>query len=284
MPVGRLRPVAGRVVAVTGGARGIGAAVATVLARLGARVAIGDRDTAAAQALARRLGGAVLALPLDVTSTASYRRFLDTVEQRLGPLEVLVNNAGVMWVGPFEEEPDEAVERQFAVNTLGVIRGTRLAAPRMQAAGGGHLVTIASAASRISPRGQASYAATKHAVYGYLSAVRAELRGTGVDVSVVMPTVVRTELARGTGHGVVPLLESEHVARAVLSALVRPRFEVFVPGYVGGLVRLLALLPQPLRDLATRFALPNQLVEADRAARRDYERAALFTDPSVPPA
>jgi NADP-dependent 3-hydroxy acid dehydrogenase YdfG len=193
------------VIAVTGAGRGIGRAIAARLAAAGAAVAIGDLDAEVAEDTAGVIGahpgGRLLGLPLDVTDTPSFEDFLRTVETQLGPIDVLINNAGIMWVGPFEEEPEEAALRQFDVNVHGVLRAMKLVIPGMQKRGRGHVVNIASAASRVAPAGEATYAATKHAIHGYSTAVRAELRGTGVHVSLVMPGVVDTELAVGTATG-----------------------------------------------------------------------------------
>ncbi|HMS60871.1 MAG TPA: SDR family oxidoreductase [Solirubrobacteraceae bacterium] len=270
-----VEPIAGRVVAVTGGARGIGEAIARTLAGRGARVVIGDVDEAAVRATAASIGGGTIGRALDVRSTESVAAFLDHVEATLGPVDVLVNNAGVMWVGDFEDEPEAAADRMFDVNFHGVARGVRLAAPRMRARGSGHIVTVASVASHVAPAGEATYAASKHAVLGYLTAVRQELRGTAVRLSVVMPIVVKTELAAGTSPGGMPALEPQDVADAVLGAIERPRFEVFVPARVGALTRLLALLPQRGRDLLYARLVPDQAKETDAGARRAYEERVL---------
>jgi NAD(P)-dependent dehydrogenase (short-subunit alcohol dehydrogenase family) len=270
-----VRPVAGRVVAVTGGARGIGAATAQALAQKGARVAIGDLDAGLAEATAARIGREAVGLRVDVTDSASFRTFLEEVERRLGPLDVLVNNAGVMWVGAFEQEPEDAALRQFDVNFHGVVRGMKLAIPGMRRRGGGHVVNVASVASKLPPAGEASYAASKHAVYGYSMAVRQELRGTGVDLSVVMPVVVETELAAGTGQGRSKRLQPEEVAEAVVGALERPRFDVFVPRSIAGWSRVLEVLPQPGRDLLYRTMMPDQVKETDQEAREGYEQRAV---------
>lgn len=266
------RTLVGRVVAVTGGARGIGRAVAAHLAAGGAHVAIGDRDTEQARAGAAQLPGKVEAFDCDVTDTSSFSAFLEAVRERLGPIDVLVNNAGLMWVGPFEQEPEEAARRQIEVNLHGTIRGVKLAAPAMRARGSGHIVTIASAAARLSPAGESTYAATKHGVLGYMSGVRSELRGSGVELSVVMPGVVETELAAGTATGAARLLTPEEVARAVAALVCRPRFEVSLPAYVGPLARWAQVLPQRLRDVLLRLAVPDQLAALpDKRVRHSYE-------------
>lgn len=261
----------GRVVAVTGGAAGIGRAIAEQLAAVGAKVAIGDRDGIGARRAAAEIAGDVAGFDLDVTDTAAFTTFLDAVQAKWGRVDVLVNNAGVMWVGPFDAEPEEAARRQLDVNLHGVIRGVKAAAPLMRARGGGHIVTIASAASKVAPPGEATYAATKHGVLGYLRAVRAELAGSGVELSVIMPGVVDTELARGTAAGAAKLLQPADVARVVVSVIERPRFEVTVPRFIGPLTAIVELLPQAARDFLLARMVPNQVASVDKRSRDDYE-------------
>lgn len=273
----RARPLTGRVIAVTGAGHGIGRAIAARLAAAGAAVAIGDLDAEAAKetagAIGTHPGGRLLGLPLDVTETLSFTDFLRTVETQLGPIDVLINNAGIMWVGPFAEEPEEAALRQFDVNVHGVLRGMKLVLPGMRERGRGHVVNIASAASRVAPAGEATYAATKHAIHGYSTAVRAELRGTGVHVSLVMPGVVDTELAVGTATGPTRRLTTDQVADVVLDVVLRPRFEVFVPRQVAALTWLAALLPGRARDAMYRLLVPDQLAAlSDRSVRAAYEQ------------
>ncbi|MBS9536114.1 SDR family oxidoreductase [Mycobacterium sp. M1] len=263
--------VRGRVVAVTGGAAGIGRAIAEQLAAAGARVAIGDRDAVGARRAASEISGEVTGLVLDVTDSAAFAGFLDAVETQWGTVDVLVNNAGVMWVGDFDTEPEDVVRRQLDVNLHGVIRGVQAAAPRMRARGTGQIVTIASAASKVSPPGEATYAATKHGVLGYLRAVRAELRGSGVELSVIMPGVVDTDLARGTATGAVRLLQPSEVARAVVSVIERPRFEVTMPRHLGRALALAELVPQVVRDFILDRMVPNQITGTDQTARQHYQ-------------
>jgi short-subunit dehydrogenase len=188
-----------------------------------------------------------------------------------------------MWVGPFDREPETARRRQFDVNVHGVINGVSLAAPAMRSRGAGHIVTVASAASKLAPPGESSYAATKHAVLGYLSGVRAELRGSGVELSVIMPTVVDTELATGTHPGAVALLQPADVARAVVRTIAHPRFEVTVPRYIGPLLRVVNVLPAALRDRVLHGMVPDQVAAVrDSSSRTDYEHKV--TTPAHPPA
>src|SRR5947209_20041935 len=119
------RPLAGKVAAITGGARGIGRATAAALVARGVRVAIGDLDAGLAEQTAAELGGGTVGLPLDVTDRSSFEGFLTEVETRLGPLDVMVNNAGIMPVGPFLEESDAIARRQVDINLHGVIVGSK---------------------------------------------------------------------------------------------------------------------------------------------------------------
>ena len=265
----------GKVVAVTGGARGIGKAIAARFTTAGARVAIGDRDREAAADTAAELG--VAAFGLDVTDPDSFADFLEAVRRDLGPVDVLVNNAGIMWVGSFDEEPDTVARAQLEVNLLGVINGIKAAAPAMREAGHGHLITVASAASILPTPGEATYAATKHGVLGYLKAVRTEMRGTGVHFTAVMPAVVDTVLAAGTGAGAGPLLRPDDVAAAVVDAVTRPRLEITVPGFIGPVTRLVGLLPQPIRDRVFGAMVPDQVAQARAEARAGYETSAFTT-------
>src|SRR5829696_1163800 len=277
------RSLTGKVVAITGGARGIGRATAAALVRKGAKVAIGDIDVALAEQTATELGGGTLALPLDVTDRASFARFLDEVEARLGPLDVLVNNAGIMSLGRFVDESDATAARQIDINLHGVIYGSKLALARFVPRRSGHLVNIASTAGKSGVPGGATYSATKHAVVGLTEAIRGELRGTGVETSVVMPVPVNTELAAGLvrGRGLTATVEPEDVADAIVAALERPRHDVYVPKAIVAGVRLGALLPRRLAEAVNRSAKTDRiLAEADLSARAAYEQRAAASEPS----
>ncbi len=223
----------GRVVAVTGGARGIGFAIAALLNRHGARVAIGDVDANAVADAGGRLGLEVAA-ELDVTDPGSFAHFLDTVEERLGPIDVLVNNAGIIAVGPAVDESDDVTRRVLAVNAYGVMLGTKLAIARMRPRRRGHVVNIASLGALLPVPGIATYTATKHAVLGYTDAVRLENRRSGIRFSVVMPALTNTEMVTGIGHARgIENIEPDDVAKAVLGLIGKPRTRVIVPRSFG---------------------------------------------------
>jgi NAD(P)-dependent dehydrogenase (short-subunit alcohol dehydrogenase family) len=269
------RSLSGKVVAITGGARGIGKATAAALVRKGCRVSIGDVDLTLAEQTAAELGGGTVALPLDVTDRASFVAFLDEIERRLGPIDVMVNNAGIMPVTPFLEESEDSIVRQVDINLHGVITGTQLAIGRMGPRGAGHIVNIASQAGKAGIPGIATYSATKHGVVGLSEAVRAELRDTGLEVSCVMPTLVNTELTSGVGQRLIRPVEAEDVANAIVDALEVGRFDVFVPRVNAGLFKFTALLPRAAREwLARAMGVDKLMMQADHEARRRYEERA----------
>jgi NAD(P)-dependent dehydrogenase (short-subunit alcohol dehydrogenase family) len=269
------RSLNGKVVAITGGARGIGKATAAALVRRGARVAIGDVDLALAEQTAAGLGGATVALPLDVTDRASFESFLDEAERQLGPLDVVINNAGIMPVTPFVEESEDSFRRQIEINLIGVIHGTQLAMARMIPRDSGHIVNIASQAGKVATPGIATYSATKHAVVGLTEAVRAELRGREIEVSCVLPTVVNTELTAGVGQKWVKPVEATDVADAIVEALELPHFDVYVPKSNGTLIRSAALMPRAAAEWVARAMGTDKLMtEVDQGARAAYEERA----------
>ncbi len=184
---------------------------------------------------------------------------------------MLILSAGIMWVGRYHEEPEEIVAAQVGVNLLGVIGAVKGAAPLMARRGSGHIITIASAASLLGPPGEATYAATKHGVLGYLKTVREELRGSGVKISAIMPGVVDTELAAGTATGAAKLLTPREVTKAVVRTIAAPKFQVTVPGFIRPLNAAVGLLPQRAQDWVSRLMVPNQVKRADLQARQEYE-------------
>jgi NAD(P)-dependent dehydrogenase (short-subunit alcohol dehydrogenase family) len=267
------RSLVGSVVAITGGGRGIGRATATALIAQGARVAIGDIDAALAERTAEELGSGSVGLPLDVTDRASFAAFLDQAQERLGGLDVLINNAGIMPIGPFVEETDATAARILDINLTGVIFGSKLALERFSERGSGHLVNIASTAGKAGVAGGATYCASKHAVVGLTEAIRQETRRTGIDVTVVMPHVVNTELGSGLSdtRGV-KLVQPEEVADAIVDALQTGRYEVFVPRAMGWLLRSKALVPIAVSEWVAHLIKGDRvLVNPDRGARAAYE-------------
>jgi NAD(P)-dependent dehydrogenase (short-subunit alcohol dehydrogenase family) len=274
------RSLTGKVAVVTGGARGIGQALARALAREGAIVAIGDLDAAGAEAAAAELGGRSLGLALDVTDRPAFAAFLDDVERRLGPLDILVNNAGIMPLTPLDEEDDASVTRQLEINLHGVIFGTQEAMRRMRPRDTGHIVNVASLAGRAAAPGLATYCATKHAVIGLSEAVRAELRGSGVEITCVMPGFASTELAAGVPDlRMVKRVTPEEIADATIAAIKVPRFDVWVPRRLAVIITLAAVMPRPVREWVSRAMNSQKVVAVDPAKRADYEARAAASAP-----
>jgi NAD(P)-dependent dehydrogenase (short-subunit alcohol dehydrogenase family) len=268
-----LRSLNGHVVAITGGARGIGRATATALLAQGAKVAIGDIDAPLAERTAEELGSGTIGLPLDVTDRGSFGAFLDQVESRLGPLDVLINNAGIMPIGRFVDETDASSERLVDINVMGVIIGSKLAVQRFLPRRRGHIVQLASIAGKGGYPGVATYCATKHAVVGLSEALRAELRGSGIEVHQVLPIGVNTELYSGAKppRGF-KTPEPEDVANTIVELLQTGRFESYVPKHVAAAVRLNGLLPRRAMEAVNRLLKADQLMlSADKTARAAYE-------------
>jgi NAD(P)-dependent dehydrogenase (short-subunit alcohol dehydrogenase family) len=271
----------GKVVAITGGARGIGLATANAFAQRGALVAIGDLDAAGARVAAERIGRGAIGLALNVTDRASFESFLNEVERRLGPLDVMVNNAGIQHVGLFADETDASTDIQIAVNLGGVLTGTKLALARMRPRGRGHIVNVASIGGKIASPGGATYSATKHAVIGLSESLRRELRGSGIAVSIVMPAIIATEMADGLGsaRGVRPV-EPTVVGESIVRTVLRGRgADVYVPGYTGAINTAMSVMPRSWRNAIQHLMRADTvLTDVDQSARAGYNTRVAAAD------
>ncbi|BBY55234.1 SDR family NAD(P)-dependent oxidoreductase [Mycolicibacillus koreensis] len=267
-------PMAGAVVVVTGGARGIGLSTASRFIARGARVAIGDLDELAAQTAAASLGESARGYQVDVGDTESFRAFLDRVEDDIGPVEILINNAGIMPIGAFLAEPEEVTRATFAVNVFAHMTAARIIAPRMIARGRGHIVNVTSAAGKIHSAGLAGYTAAKHAATAFSRSLREELRPHGVSVSAVLPSAINTQLVDGIPLGVVRIgvLPPSIVARRIESTV---RRRPALAGAPHGLVPLLTfanLVPEWLWLAGRRLVNADRtLGPIDRVARAEYD-------------
>lgn len=264
----------GQVVAITGGAGGIGIATARALVAAGAKVSLGDLDEAAAQKAATELGHGNIGGHLDVTDMGSFEAFVERTEAEVGRLDVMINNAGVMILGPLEDESEAVTAISIGVNLTGVINGTKIAMKRLKPRGRGRIVNVASQAGKAGFPGGATYCATKFAVVGLCDAVRNELRGTGVGVSCVMPGPVETELGAGIGNARgVDTLQPEDVATAIVQAIAKGESDVWVPRKTRFMQAPVFLLPAGGRDFMLRaFNADKVLAKADTARRAEYER------------
>lgn len=278
------RSLAGQVVAITGGARGIGRATAQRFLAQGCKVGIGDLDLAEAQKTAAELGEHCLAYELNVCERESVKAFIDGVESDLGPIAVYINNAGIMQVGwNLWEEDDATTKRMIDINISGVSYGAKEIVPRMLERRTGHLVNVASSAGKGGFPGGATYCGTKHYVVGLSEALRAELRGSGVEVSCVMPVLVNTELTDGcTDTRGVKKVEPTDVADAIVDAVRTGKFDVFVPKSVGTITWTMNLLPRSGREAVARALKADKvLADIDMDKRAAYQLRASHSDPAL---
>ncbi len=269
------RSLADLSVIVTGGARGIGRATVERFARQGARVAVGDLDAGLAAQVATSYDDRVATAHLDVTSPESWTAFLAEVAH-LGPFDVLVNNAGIMPLGPVLKESAGVAKTILDVNVHGVINGVKAVAPGMADRGRGHIVNVASAVGRVAVPHGATYSASKFAVVGFSEAIRQELAPDGIEVTVVLPTVVQTELAAGVpaARGIKPVT-AEDVAEVIEAAVRKPKPELWVPRWTQALSKSSLALPRFVQDAMSRATRAGEVLgSADPAARAAYEERA----------
>ena len=247
--------LAGSICLVTGGSSGIGRAAALALSARGAHVVAAGRDETALRAAAAAAGGRWLAA--DLVAPGAVQRLARDAEAAFGRIDILVNNAGLGWAGPFERmEPGDAATL-LEVNLAAPVALTRALLPAMLERGRGWIVNVASIAGHVGVRDEAVYSATKAGLIAFGEALRWELAGRGVGVTVVSPGVVRTPFFERRGRPYdrarprpVP---AESVGEAIATAIERGRPEVFVPGWMGGVARLRGAAPATFRRLARRF-------------------------------
>ena len=264
-----------RVVVVPGGARGLGRAICLALSGLGDHVVVTDVDEIGAHTTARAakaLRGTASHRLLDVRSRKAFASCVDAIEKEIGEIDALVNNAGIMPVGAFEEMDEELEKAQFDINVHGVLNGIHAVVPRMRARKKGHIINMASLAGRVPIPHGAIYTAAKFSVVGLTESLRHEYADSGVHFSTVQPMFVQTELIAGISTPRWPKpVEPQEVAAAVVKTLRRPRGRVYVPS-VG---RVFAVLPWILPDrfgieLAKRMGAWNVFSEINAQRREGY--------------
>jgi NADP-dependent 3-hydroxy acid dehydrogenase YdfG len=228
--------LSGRVVAITGASSGIGEATALMCAQAGASVALGARRTDRIEALAAQIeesGGAAIAMPVDISSEEQAVGFVRAAHERLGRLDALVNNAGVMLLGPVEGADTAEWRQMIEVNCLGLLYCTHAALPLMREQGSGHIVNVASVAGRRASLGSGVYNMTKWGVVGFSEALRQEALHANIRVTVVEPGFVETELldpnaqyvqdaAAKLKQEIGDVLRAEDIADAIVHALAAP--------------------------------------------------------------
>ncbi|NNN21704.1 MAG: SDR family oxidoreductase [Acidimicrobiales bacterium] len=270
--------LSGKVIAITGGARGIGLCVAKQLVTIGAKVAIGDVDDELSKRQAELIGQNCIGLGLDVTKRSSFKNFLMNTTDVLGPLYGLVNNAGVMTLGPFLDQDDLKVQRTIDVNFLGVVIGCKEGLSILRNNELGHIVNVASMGGRIALPGAAVYTGTKFAVIGLTEALRRELKGEQIHISLVLPSLVDTDLSNGVKRGKgMPTVSPDMVANAIVAALSSNKnCDLYIPKWMKGADILSRATPtfvlNAIRDLAGDRRVLSDL---DSQSRVDYEKRIL---------
>jgi NADP-dependent 3-hydroxy acid dehydrogenase YdfG len=227
-----------RVAVVTGASSGIGEATARALARQGYAVSLAARREERVKELSDELsreGGRALAVPTDVADEGSARNLIDVTRSDLGRVDVLVNNAGVMLLGPITGADTEEWRTMVNVNLLGLMYCTHAALPVMQEQGGGHIVNVSSTAGRVARLGSGVYNATKWGVGAFSESLRQEALHANIRVTIIEPGFVETELQ---GHNENPMvreaieknraqigdvLKAEDIADAIVYAVERPQ-------------------------------------------------------------
>jgi clavulanate-9-aldehyde reductase len=228
-------PLQDQVVAITGASSGIGEATALALAAAGAKVALAARRAERLEEIVARIeaaGGEALAIPTDVADEGQANAFVEGTAEHFGRLDALINNAGVMQLGPIEGAPTEEWRRMVDVNVFGVLYCTHAALPILRAAGGGHIVNVSSVGGKVVGTYSGVYSLTKFGLGAFTEALRRESIEAGIRVTLVVPGSTATELRSHTREeilaetvqafaGVTPL-DPADIAAAIVAALVQP--------------------------------------------------------------
>ena len=265
-----------KVVLITGASRGLGVDMALEFAAKGSRLALAARSAEGLEETAASIGNQaeVITIPTDVSDLTSLKGLTDAVQNKLGDIDVLVNNAGLEKVWDFEDMDLAEVEQLVAVNVTGLMWLTRLVLPAMIERRSGHIVNIASTAGLVPVPHNTVYSATKHAVVGFSHSLRMEMLDHGVGVSVVCPGFVNAGMFAEWGRrppGVSKLNDTKDVARATVDAVLRNRPEVVIDG---GPQRIGDVLQAISPTIATHtYRLSGALKYLRDQARINSERA-----------
>jgi NAD(P)-dependent dehydrogenase (short-subunit alcohol dehydrogenase family) len=258
---------AGKIAIVTGGASGIGRALCTQLIERGAHVTVADVDGDGATQVADELGHGAVPAAVDVRDAGAVEALVADTAGARGRIDYLFNNAGIAVIGPMVDNSADDWDRIIDINLRGVVHGVRAAYPRMIEQGGGHIVNTASVAGLIPSPGLVAYAATKHAVVGLSRSLRIEARAHGVNVSVVCPGFIKTNIVdnatvrgmdRDQADAPVPFwYPVDKCARDILRGVARNDGVIVVSGHGKQLYRLSRYAPR-LLDAIGRFAMRRQ--------------------------
>ncbi|MDQ2066044.1 SDR family oxidoreductase [Xinfangfangia sp. CPCC 101601] len=268
------QPSQPNVIFVTGAASGIGAAFAKMAAVKGHQVVVADINQTQAEAVAQAIGPRALAVALDICDPAAWQNALGAACRHFGRIDVLVNNAGVVFPGRLDEVPLEQHRKTLDVNVMGPMLGMLAALPLFKAQGHGHIVTLCSMTAFMTMPGIVSYAASKSALRALHLGMALEHRDSGVDFTLMHPGATETPmLEREAERGVSAAfarqaVPPEEVAKLVLKALKSKAVEVCIPASRGRFVKAVGMNPARLTELVTRNeAIGAELLAARMAAK-----------------
>lgn len=265
-----LKSLGGKTILITGASSGIGRAAALALAREGALLALAARRVALLENLAReiqgRYGQSPLVLPTDVSRPSDIASMVKKAYDHFGRLDVLINNAGVLFMEPFLTMPAEAMEKIMGTNFWSIVHAVRAAAPYMTRQGGGHIVNVGSGVSRRGLPYMAAYTATKFALAGLTESLRVELGPQNIRFTTVYPGGVDTEMPNNLDRSKLPVgyrdhsrsrISAERAARAVVKAVRKQPLEVYVPWWVRQTAWISVFFPRLADFLIKTFGMPK---------------------------
>jgi short-subunit dehydrogenase len=258
------RTISGKVIIVTGASSGIGRATALLLARERARLVLVARREKRLESLAEEVqsaGGTSMVLPLDLRQKDHVKKMIHTVQAEHGRIDVLINNAAFGFYGSVENTPADLVREIFDLNFEAPLIASQLAIPIMRAQGGGHLINVSSVAGKRGLPLSGIYCATKFALHGISEALRVELQGSGIEVSIINPAATQSEFGDNVRYGDVTqkfkamghVQPAEEVARAIVQCIKEPKAEVYPYGRSRLLVWANAVAPSLVDKIMTRF-------------------------------
>lgn len=270
----KARPNSPKTIVITGAARGIGLATAARLVAAGNRLAISDIDGDLAEAEAIKLGSQAKGYQLDVTDREAFKQHLVAVEDDLGPIDVLINNAGIASASTDILAQDPVItDRTIDINLKGTMNGTIAALDLMVPRGRGQVVNIASLAGILGVPGLAAYAASKFGVVGFTESVRMEFGDKGIAFTCVMPGPVATQMMDGTSSSpLVSMLTPDEMAQGIVDAIDSAKPRISLPKSSWLLARLTSVLPAGFGIKLSRWTRIDRIyTDVDPGARAEYE-------------
>lgn len=263
-----------KTILLTGGASGIGAAIAKLAVARGHEVLIADINLAGAKSVAKAIGDGASAIELDVTRPEQWEQVLDEAWGRFERLDVLMNNAGIAYAGYADQVPLAQHRHTLDVNFMGPMTGMLATVPRFLEQGSGHFVTVCSMTAFLPFPGLSSYAASKHALRAFHHAVSLEQRDSPLKFTIVYPTSTETPmLDQEADSGLKlafasPSMSAEAAGTIILEAMEKQTVEVYIPPERGKFVRRVGTSPKSLREMVIRGeALGGENLKARLSAR-----------------